>query len=127
MSLDNRCDCFSLQACSTALGAVLRSADEHFDEVVVQRIEELALEAPFELRMVEVAGMELEVIGMDRDGRVFESDSEFDPLAFRVCGKIQQWMFVESELVEDSIQARGSSFGHRRIVKQGLDFSCGCC
>jgi len=34
----------------------LRGADEHFDEVVVQRIVELALEAPFELRVVEVAG-----------------------------------------------------------------------
>ena len=74
-------DCFSLQAGSTALGAILRGADEHFDEVVVQRIIELALEVPFELRMVEVAGMELKVIGMDRDGHVFESDGEFNPLA----------------------------------------------
>jgi hypothetical protein len=107
-----------------ALGAILRGADKHFDEVVVQRIVELALEAPFELRMVEVAGMEIEVISVHGDGCVFESDYEFDPLAFCVSGEIQQWVFVETELGEDSIQARGSSFGHTGIVKQRDGLSC---
>src|SRR5271168_3332806 len=71
----------SLQASIAAVGAVLRGADEHFDEVVVQRVVELALEAPLELMVVEVAGMEIEVIGVDRDGCVFESDDEFHSFA----------------------------------------------
>ena len=49
---------------SAALGAVLRRADKHFDEVVVQGVVELALEAPFKLLVVEVAGMKIEIIGV---------------------------------------------------------------
>src|SRR5580700_4804117 len=57
-----------------AVGSVLRRADEHFYEVVVQRVVELALEAPFELRMVEVAGMEFKIIRVHRDRGAFELD-----------------------------------------------------
>ena len=45
----------------------MRGADEHLYEVGVEGIVELALEAPFELRVVEVAGMEFEVVGVDGD------------------------------------------------------------
>ncbi|MGB9206173.1 MAG: hypothetical protein WCB94_19605, partial [Terriglobales bacterium] len=48
------------------LFAVLRCADEHLDQIIVQAIEELALEGPLELRVVEIAGMQFEAVGVDR-------------------------------------------------------------
>jgi hypothetical protein len=76
------------QTLLAAGGAVLGGADEHFDEVVVQRVIELALEAPFELWVIEVAGMKIQVVGVDGDGGVFELDNYFDPFAFGAGGKI---------------------------------------
>src|ERR1700733_2105410 len=64
-----------------AVGAILRRADEHFDEVNVHSIVELALEAPFELGMVEIARMEVEVICMHGHGCIFELDHNFDSFA----------------------------------------------
>jgi hypothetical protein len=65
---------------------------------------ELALEAPFELRVVEVAGMEIEVVGVDGDGLVFEFNDDFYAFAFGASGKVQQRMFVEAELGLDAVQ-----------------------
>ena len=36
----------------------------------MQAIEELALEGPLELRMIEVAGVQVKVVGMHRDRRI---------------------------------------------------------
>jgi len=96
----------------------LRRADENFDEVIVQRVVELTLEAPFELGMVEVAGMEVEVIGMHPDRGVLELDDYFHAFAFGARREIQQRMLVEAQLGEDTVEARGGGFGHRGIVKQ---------
>jgi hypothetical protein len=102
-----------------AVGTVLRCADEHFYEVVVQRVIELPLEAPFELRVVEVAGMKIEIVGVNGDRSVLELDDDFYTFAFGAGGKIQQGVFVETELSEDTVETREGGFGHRRIVKQG--------
>src|ERR1700691_3974505 len=59
-----------------AVGTILGRADEHFDEVVVQRIVELALETPFKLGMIEVPWMEVEIIGMHGHGLIFELDDD---------------------------------------------------
>src|SRR5207302_4905877 len=64
-----------------AISAVLRRANEHFDEVVMQRIEELALEAPFELRIVEVARMKVEIVSMHGHGFIFELNDDLDAFA----------------------------------------------
>ncbi len=65
------------------LFAVLRSADEHLHQVIVQAVEDLALEGPLELRVVEIARMQLEVIGVDAGsvnrGRMMSSTAS--PLA----------------------------------------------
>ena len=108
----------SLQTALATVGAVLRCADEHFDEVVMQGVVKLALEAPFELGVVEVAGMEIEVIGVDRDRGVLELDHYFDAFTFGTRGKVQQGMLVETELAQDSVEAGDRGFGHRGIVKQ---------
>jgi len=83
----------------------LRRADEHLDEIIVQRIEELALKAPFELRIVEIARMKLEVVGVNRDVFVLELDDDFNAFTLRARREIQQWMFVEAQLSEDDDEA----------------------
>jgi len=93
------------QSLPLAIQAVLRRADEHLDEIIVQRIEELALKAPFELRIVEIARMKLEVVGVNRDVFVLELDNDFNAFTLRARGEIQQWMFVEAQLSQDPLEA----------------------
>jgi len=81
--------CVSLETVPASVGAVLRRADKHFHEVIVQGVEELALKAPFELWMVEVARMEIKIIGMHRNGGVFELNDNFHTLAFGARGEVQ--------------------------------------
>jgi len=47
---------------------VLRCAGEHLNEVVVQRIVQLALKVPVKLRMFKIARMNGESIRVNRDG-----------------------------------------------------------
>jgi hypothetical protein len=68
--------------------------------------------------MVEVAGMQLEIVIVYRDGRVLELDDYFYAFALGSGGEVQERMLVEAELREDSVQAGGGGFGHRGIVKQ---------
>src|SRR5208283_1319086 len=71
-------------------GAILRGADEHFDEVVVQSVVELALQMPGKLRMIEVAGVNRKHVGVNRDGRVFQIDQHFDNTVTLARGKGEQ-------------------------------------
>ena len=77
---------------------VLRRADEHLDEVVVQRVIELPLKAPLELRIVEIPRMQVEVIGVDRNALVLELDDDFDALAFVARIEVEQRMLVQPKL-----------------------------
>jgi hypothetical protein len=70
------------QAPLAAVSAVLRSPDEHFYKVVVQGIIELALEGPFELGVIEIAGMKLEVVCVHGNTLVFELNDHFDGFGF---------------------------------------------
>jgi hypothetical protein len=99
------------------LDAVLRCADEHFDQVVVQTIIELALEAPFELRMVQIARVQIEVIGVYWDTWILELDDQFNAIALGASIEIEQWMLVEAELSENTFEAWIVTFSHRCIVK----------
>jgi hypothetical protein len=98
----------------------LRGADEHFREVVVQGVVELSLEALFELGVVEVAGMEIEIVGVHGDGFVLELDDDLDAVSFGAGGEIQERMLVEAELGEDAVEARVCTFGHARILAEGV-------
>jgi len=101
-----------------AIGAILRSADEHFDEVIVQGIVELALKAPFKLSIVEVARVHIKIISVHRHGWVFELNNYFHAISLGPRRKIQQRVFVKAELIENAIQASIDGFGHNAIVKQ---------
>ena len=78
-----------------AIGAILRRANEHFDKVVVQSVIELALEVPFELWMVEVAGMQIEIVGVNRNGFVLELDDDFYAVGVRARREVQEWVLIE--------------------------------
>ena len=80
----------------------------------MQGIVKLALEAPFKLRVVEVSGMEIKVVGMNGDIFVFELDNDLDPFAFRACGEVQQRMFVQAQLRQNAVETGINQFWHGR-------------
>jgi len=45
--------------------AMLRGADEHLDQIIVQAVEDLPLESPLKLRVLQIARMQFEVVRMD--------------------------------------------------------------
>jgi hypothetical protein len=104
--------------CAAGYGAILRRAYEHFNEVVVETVVDLALKIPGELRVVEVAWMDREHILMNWDGRVFQIDENLDGSAGFAGRKRQQWMNVEAEVVENFGKLRG--IGHGNIVVEVL-------
>ena len=104
------------QAFPLALDAVLRRADEHFDQVIVQAIVELALKAPFKLRVIQVTRMKLEIVRMD--GNVVpELDDHLHRLTLGTCIESKQRMLVQTQLSEDACQTWIVPIGHTCIVK----------
>ena len=83
----------------------LRSAREHLDEVVVEAIEKLALKGPLELRVAQVAGVELEIISVHRHGWIFEANDHFHCLAAQLRVEGEQRMLVKRELIQNTLQA----------------------
>jgi len=83
----------------------LRSASEHLDEVVVEAIEKLALKGPLELRVVQVARMELKVVGVHRHAWIFEANDHFHCLAAQLRVEGEQRMLVKRELIQNTLQA----------------------
>src|SRR5208337_341644 len=79
-------------------GAILRGAGKHLDEIVVQSVVELALKMPGELGTIEVALMNREHVGVNRDGRVLQIDQNFDSAVVLARGKGEQRMIVELEV-----------------------------
>jgi hypothetical protein len=82
----------------------------------VQAIKELALESPFELGMVQVAGMELEIIGVYGDIRIFELDDDLDAFALVAGGEVEQGMLVEAKLGEHAVETWVGRPWHSRIL-----------
>ena len=89
----------------------MRRADEHFDHVVVQAVVELPLKSPLELRMIEVAGMKFEQIGMHRHRRILEVNDDLYRFTLGASGEIEQRMLVEFQLGEHTFEPR-VCFGH---------------
>jgi len=73
--------------------------------------------------MIEIPGMEIEIVRVHGKGGILELNYDFDAFAFGARGKVQERMLVEAKLSEDSIQASRSCFGHKGIVKQALQGS----
>ena len=68
----------------------------------MQAVEELALKGPLELRVVEVARVQFEVVGVD--GRIGETgtDDDFDGVSFGAGIELDQRMLVEAKVVMDA-------------------------
>ena len=79
----------------------------------MQAIVELALERPFELWMVKIARVHLEVIGVDGDGGIFETDDDFNSVALFPGAKVEQGVLIETQLCKHTIEA-----GHGVIVNE---------
>lgn len=77
------------QSFPLALSPVLRRSREHLNQVVMQAIVKLALEAPLELWMIEVTGMQVEVIGVYWNAGVLELDDDLYPFSLAARTKIQ--------------------------------------
>src|ERR1035437_8748663 len=88
-------------------GAILRGADKHFDEIVVQAVVQLVLKMPGKLGMIEVARVNRKHVGVNRDGRVFQIDQNFDSAVVLACGKGKQRMIVKLQVIEDFLQGVG--------------------
>ena len=84
---------------------VLRRADEHFDEVIVQGIVKLPLETPLKLRIIEIPRMQIEVVGVHRNAVILELDDDFDAIAFGVSGEVEKGMFIKPKLSENAVQS----------------------
>lgn len=68
--------------------------------------------------MIQVAGMQFEIVSVNRNGAIFELNGYFHAIAFGARRKIEQGMLIETKLAEDAIEARGWGFRHKRIVRQ---------
>jgi len=99
------------------LFAVLRGADEHLDQVIVQAVEELALEGPLELRVVEIARVQVVIVGVDLGLGESRAEDHLDAVALRPRAERHQRMLIELELIE---HLRKSVRGHDGIVEASV-------
>ena len=104
------------QAFPLAFEAILRRADEHFDQVVVQAIVKLTLKAPFELGVVQVARMQVEVVSMHWDGWILKLDDQLNAIALGTRAEIKQGVLVKAQLSQDPFQTWIATFSHDGIV-----------
>ena len=61
--------------------AALRSAREHLDQIVVYAIVKLPLESPVKLGMVQISGMHLEIVSVNRNRRVLKPNDHLHAIA----------------------------------------------
>ena len=77
---------------------VLRVPGEHFDDVIVQAVVELALEGPGELRVFDVARVELELVGVHAERAVLEVNGKLDGLSLEPGAQLEQGVLVLGQL-----------------------------
>src|SRR3954471_5908121 len=93
----------------------LRSAGEHLNEIVVEAVVELTLEAPLELRMFQIARMQVEVIGVHGNGRIAKLNDDLDDVAVLARGEIQQRVLVPGQCF---LNASERIEGHTNILSK---------
>ena len=85
----------------------------------MKTVVELALKAPFELRVIEVTGMNIEGVGVNWDGWIPEIDRDLHAISvIGVSTENYQWMFVQAKLGKNAIKA-SIIFSHGTIVTEG--------
>ena len=85
----------------------------------MQSIKELPLKAPFQLWMIEIAWVQLEIVRVHGNGFIFEFDDDLDAFALGARGEVQERVFVEAQLSEDAVETRVGRFGHLAILAEG--------
>ena len=71
----------------------------------MKRVVQLSLKLPFELRMIEIAGMKFKRIGVHRNCGMQKLNQHFYPV--RLCPRVKgkQWMFVQAQLRKHAFEA----------------------
>ena len=83
----------------------------------MQAIVELALEAPFELWMIQVTRVKLEIVRMHRKLRILELDDDLDCFALGAGVEDKQRMLVEPKLSQYPFETLIVCLIHQGIVK----------
>ena len=86
--------------------AALGSVNEHFDEVVVHAVVEVALEGPGELGMLQVAGVDGGIVGVKSEGRVLEADDEFDGAVLFASREVEECVLIARGFGEHLFERR---------------------
>ena len=88
----------------------------------MQAIIELPLKRPFELGMVEIPRMHLKQVCVHRHGAMLQLNRNFDAFSLDGRPKIQERMFVKTQLRQHTFQGGGRRFAHTAIkTQQELD------
>src|SRR4029077_12624641 len=93
------------QASLAPVSPVLRCSDEHLNEVVMERIVELPLKLPLELRMVEVTLVQIVGIDVYGHGAMRELNNHLYAFSLGARVKAHEGMLVEPQLLEYAFQA----------------------
>ena len=73
---------------------MLRRAHEHLHQIIVHAIVQVALEGPRKLRVLDIAGVNGGVIGVQAQRAVLELDHQLKDAVVFAGGEIQQGMIV---------------------------------
>ncbi len=82
----------------------------------MQAIVELPLEAPLKLRVIQIAWVQIEVIGVHRHARISELDDQFDAITFAAGIEGEQRVLIKTELGQHAFDSGMRIAGHRKIV-----------
>ncbi len=87
-------------------------ADEHLDEVVVERIVKLALKLPLELGVVEITLVQIVGIGVYGHSAMRELNDHLHAFSLGERTKAHQGMFIEPQLRKYALQTGVLRVGH---------------
>jgi len=89
----------------------------------VQRVVELSLELPFELRMLEVSRVQFERVGVHGSEAVLELNIDFHALALGARRESQQGMVIQLQLPKNALQPRIGFASHTADCNRLLQLS----
>lgn len=82
----------------------------------MQAIVKLTLKAPFKLRVVQVAFVQVKIIGVHGNGRILELDDDLHALSLPARGEVQERVLVEAQLGKHAFQAAIGYLRHTTIL-----------
>lgn len=82
----------------------------------MQAIVELALKAPLKLRVIQVAFVQVKIVGVHWNRRISELNDDLDAVSLVARREVQERVFVEAQLGEHAFQARIGCLRHTTIL-----------